>query len=128
VLPEQNLLKRAYDAFNRRDIAGALAVMHPDVEWPNGMEGGTVYGHSGVRQYWTRQWALINPHVEPVHFRRDEAGRTVVSVHQVVRDLAGHLVLDHTVEHIYVLENGLVRSMQIRKPDGVTEEGRSDPS
>jgi hypothetical protein len=117
MISEQDLLKKAYDAFNARDIDGALAAMQADVEWPNGMEGGTVYGHEGVRQYWTRQWAVINPHVEPVRFRRDEAGRTVVGVHQVVRDLAGNVVLDQMVEHIYVIDNGLIRSMEIRKPD-----------
>jgi arylsulfatase A-like enzyme len=63
--------------------------MQPDVEWPNGMEGGTVHGHDGVRQYWTRQWSLINPHVEPMTFHVDEDGAVLVGVHQVVRDLSG---------------------------------------
>ena len=49
----QDLLRRAYAAFNARDLEGALSTMHVDVKWPNGMEGGTVYGHDGVRQYWT---------------------------------------------------------------------------
>src|SRR6266404_555254 len=31
------VLKKAYDAFNARDIDAALATMQPDVEWPNGM-------------------------------------------------------------------------------------------
>ena len=39
--------------------------MHPDVIWPNGMEGGTVVGHAAARAYWTRQWGLIDPRVEP---------------------------------------------------------------
>src|SRR5262245_31707429 len=39
--PEE-LLRKAYVAFNARDIDGALALMHADVAWPNGMEGGTV--------------------------------------------------------------------------------------
>ena len=38
------LLKRTYEAFNARDLETALAAMKPDVEWPNGMEGGTVQG------------------------------------------------------------------------------------
>ena len=78
-----------YRAFNARDIDAALALMHTDVDWPNGMEGGRVHGHQAVRDYWTRQWGLIDPHVEPIDFRTDEDGRTVVDVHQVVRDLAG---------------------------------------
>ena len=32
------LLRRAYDAFNARDIEAAIALMHPEVDWPNPME------------------------------------------------------------------------------------------
>lgn len=108
-------LRRAYEAFNARDIDGALATMKLDVVWPNGMEGGTVRGHDGVRRYWTRQWSMINPHVDPMKFEFDEAGRVIVSVHQVVRDLAGNTLLDRMVEHIYTMEDGLIRSMDIHE-------------
>jgi ketosteroid isomerase-like protein len=36
-IADQRLLRQAYVAFNARDIDAALATMHPDVEWPNGM-------------------------------------------------------------------------------------------
>jgi ketosteroid isomerase-like protein len=62
------LLKKTYGAFNGRDIDAALAAMTPDVEWPNGMEGGIVHGHDGIRAYWTRQWGIVDPHVDPVTF------------------------------------------------------------
>ncbi len=62
---ERDLLTIVYTAFNARDIDTALTTMHPDVEWPNGWEGGCVTSHQGVRDYWTRQWAAINPHVDP---------------------------------------------------------------
>jgi ketosteroid isomerase-like protein len=65
MIDAQAFVTRAYAAFNERRIEEALALMEPDVEWPNGMEGGTVHGHTGVRDYWTRQWGLIDPHVEP---------------------------------------------------------------
>jgi hypothetical protein len=55
----EDLLRRSYAAFNRRDIEAVLAVMHTDVNWPNGMEGGRIIGHDGVRRYWTRQWSII---------------------------------------------------------------------
>ena len=109
------LLQKAYAAFNARDIDAALETMKADVEWPNGMEGGTVRGHEGVRAYWTRQWGMINPHVDPVSFDPDESGRIVVGVHQVVRDLAGNVLMDRMVEHVYSLEDGLIRSMEIRE-------------
>jgi nuclear transport factor 2 (NTF2) superfamily protein len=109
------LLKRAYQAFNSRNIDAALATMQPDVEWPNGMEGGTVQGHAGVREYWTRQWGMINPHVDPVSFNADEQGRVVVEVHQVVHDISGKLLVDRMVQHVYSIEVGLIRNMQIRE-------------
>jgi ketosteroid isomerase-like protein len=110
--PEQ-LLRRAYEAFNARDIDAALALMDPDVDWPNGMEGGREVGHDAVRAYWTRQWQLIDPQVEPESFSEDEDGRVVVLVHQLVRDLDGGLVADQRVEHVYTLRDGLIERMDI---------------
>ena len=48
---DQELLTTAYRAFNVRDLEAALAAMHPEVEWPNTMEGGYVHGHDGVSAY-----------------------------------------------------------------------------
>jgi ketosteroid isomerase-like protein len=112
---EVAVLREAYRAFNARDTDAALATMQPDVEWPNGMEGGTVHGHAGVRQYWTRQWGMIDPHVEPASFNLDEAGRVVAGVHQVVRDLSGKVIVDRMVEHVYSMDGGLIRKMEIRE-------------
>lgn len=111
---DTELFTKTYEAFNARDIDTALSVMHPEVDWPNGWEGGRVHGHEGIRDYWTRQWAAIDPHVEPVGFKTDESGRTVVTVHQRVRDLDGKIIAEGTVEHVYAVEEGLIKSMEIR--------------
>jgi hypothetical protein len=113
----RELLNAAYTSFNARDLGGVLRLMHTDVDWPNGMEGGRVHGHAGVRDYWTRQWGMMDPHVEPVGFATDDAGDTVVSVHQVVRDLEGKVLMDQMVTHVYSLEDGLIRRMEIRSPE-----------
>ena len=113
-MTERELVERAYAAFNARDVDGALAAMHADVEWPNGMEGGVVRGHAAVRAYWTRQWGLIDPRVDPVRIEVDPAGRLLVDVHQVVRDLAGAVVRDQMVQHVYTVRDGLIQGMEIR--------------
>ena len=112
---DHELLRRVYEAFNARDINAVLAVMHPDVDWPNGWEGGRVYGHEGVRDYWVRQWASIDPNVQPVNIHTDELGRAVVEVHATVRDLSGAVISEGMVEHIYVIDSGLIKSMEINK-------------
>src|SRR5215204_309672 len=91
------LLRRTYDAFNARDIDAVLAVMHPDVDWPNAWEGGRVHGHDAVREYWTRQFAAIDGRVEPVGFSARDDGRVAVEVHQVVKALDGSVLADQTV-------------------------------
>lgn len=111
----RELLLRAYAAFNARDLDSALAAMHPDVAWPNGMDGGYVHGHEEVRAYWTRQWQLLDPHVEPLEFSVDPSGRVIVEVHQIVRDVKGQLLLDRTVQHAYITDAGRIRSMEIRE-------------
>ncbi|HEX4029968.1 MAG TPA: nuclear transport factor 2 family protein [Terracidiphilus sp.] len=110
---ERDVLFRAYSDFNGRRMEAVLHRMHPDVEWANGMEGGHVTGMDAVRAYWTRQWAAIDPHVEPLEIVEDGAGRYVVRVHQVVRDLAGKLLLDTEVRHVYTMRDGLIARMDI---------------
>jgi hypothetical protein len=107
-------LRRAYEAFNARDIEGALALMQPGVDWPNGMEGCRELGHEAVRAYWTRQFGLIDSHVEPVGFSEDEEGRVVVDVDQVVRNLEGEVLSEQRVQHVYTLRDGLIVRMDIR--------------
>jgi ketosteroid isomerase-like protein len=111
---DRELLERLYNRFNARDMEAVLAVMHENVLWANGMEGGHVHGHEGVRSYWTRQWAMIDPHVEPMSFATGSDGEIVVAVHQTVRDLAGQLLSNKSVGHVFRIEDGLIRRFDIR--------------
>jgi hypothetical protein len=114
MIDEIEIVKCLYDRFNARDMETVLAALHETVAWANGMEGGHVHGRDGVRSYWTRQWAMIDPHVEPVGFSRGPEGEIVVEVHQVVHDLDGALLLDQMVGHIFRIKDGLVRRFDIR--------------
>jgi ketosteroid isomerase-like protein len=109
----EDLLRRAYAAFNARDIDAALAVMHPDVDWPNGMEGGRVHGHAEVRSYWARQFSLIDSNVEPEAFEELGDGRISVRVHQRVRSPDGEVISDGHVRHVYEFRDGLITRMDI---------------
>jgi ketosteroid isomerase-like protein len=112
---EVDLLERMYDRFNARDMESVLLFLHDDVVWANGMEGGHVYGRDGVRRYWTRQWAMLDPHVEPVAFSNGSEGEIVVEVHQIVHDLDGKLLVDRITGHVFRIEDGLVKRFDIRE-------------
>jgi len=122
---DTDLLVRMYDRFNARDMEAVLANMHPDVVWANGLEGGYVYGHDGVRDYWTRQWATIDSHADPVSFSMGEDGAVEVEVHLTARDLSGNVVFDKMGVHAFQIENGLVRRFDIR-PDAASNGHAAD--
>jgi hypothetical protein len=112
-LLDTDLLRTAYAAFNARDIDAALATMSPSVAWPKAFKGGIARGHQEVRTYWTEQWGEIDPHVEPASFHLEGAGRVLVNVHQIVRDLSGAVIADDHVGHRFTIESGLIQGMEV---------------
>ena len=117
---KNELLRRIYEGFNRRDIPVVLAHLAKDVDWANGMDGGRVHGREAVGDYWTKQWAAIQPQVHPLRITERGDGSTAVEVHQVVRDLEGKLLLDETVRHVFRIEAGLVTRFDIENPGGLS--------
>jgi hypothetical protein len=104
-----------YAAFNARDIDALLEQMTADVDWPNAWEGGRVHGHDEVRDYWSRQWSVIDPSVEPVAFNVRRDGRVAVEVDQVVRGLDGAVLAERRVVHVYTFRDGLIARMDVEE-------------
>lgn len=108
-------LRDLYRAFNSRDIDAVLGAMTDDVDWPNAWEGGRLRGHDAVRDYWSRQWAEIDPRVDPEEMVRLPDGRISVTVHQVVRSPDGQLLSDGRVAHVYELRDGRIAGMTVEE-------------
>src|SRR3990167_3315554 len=85
----QALLTRLYEAFNRKDIEAVVAALHPDVDWPDLLDGGRVRGRDAVRDYWKRQFAIISPEATPIEFDERPDGRMAVKIHYVARAADG---------------------------------------
>jgi ketosteroid isomerase-like protein len=110
----EDILHAAYRAFNARDVEAAVALMHPEVDWPNAWEGGRVVGREAVAGYWARQFESISSTVEPEGFDHDPDGGVTVTVHQVVRDVGTNESLSDTrVLHRYLFEDGLIARMDV---------------
>ena len=109
-------VRAMYEAFNARDIDAVLGQLAEDVDWPTAWEGGRVHGRDAVREYWLRQWAAIDPTVEPLAFTTRSDGSIAVEVRQVVRGLDGTQLGDTRVIHVYVLRDGRVARMDIEEP------------
>jgi hypothetical protein len=119
--PNQQFLQNLYEAFNNYELETIISVMHPDVKWANGVEGGFVYGRDAVREYWTNQYKVIQVQLEPLKFEQDENNRNVVTVHQIVKDLQGNLLADMTVKQIFTIEDGLISLYEIGETETIQE-------
>jgi hypothetical protein len=75
-----------------------------------------VVGRAAVREYWLRQWEVLDPAVHPRLIRRLADGRYEVLVDQVVRDRDGDLLSEAVVVHTYVVEDGLIARMDVGDP------------
>jgi ketosteroid isomerase-like protein len=109
----KGVIEQAYDAFNRRDIDGALKLMTEDVSWPRASEGGKVVGKEEIRGYWTRQWGAFDPHVEPLGMTEDGGGKVSVRVHQVVKSLQGDVLADGEVVHVFTVSGERIAGMEL---------------
>ena len=118
---DRQFLQNLYQAFNKGEIETIISVMHPDVKWANGVEGGFVYGRDAVREYWTNQYKVIQVQLEILKFETDENNRNVVTVHQIIRDLQGNLLADATVQQIFTIKNGLISLYEIGETETIQE-------
>lgn len=91
-------------------------MMSDEVDWPNAWKGGRLVGREAVRDYWTAQWEEIDPHVEPLAVAERADGRLAVTVRQVLRSADGELLADVEVVHVYWLDNGVIRRMDVEDP------------
>jgi hypothetical protein len=125
--PELELLQNFYKAFNNGEFETVLSMMQPEVKWANGLEGGFVYGRDAVRQYWRRQFEVTRGQLGPLKFEKDKNDRNIVTVHLIVRDLSGNILVEKTVEQIFTIENGLISLFEIEgaEPLNLTDVGSS---
>jgi hypothetical protein len=103
-----------YAAFNARDLDAILEKLAPDVDWPNGFQGGRVHGREAVRAYWTEQFAQFHPRVEATSVTEREDGKVEVAVHQRLYSVTEALLDESDLLHVYTLtEDGLIARMDI---------------
>jgi hypothetical protein len=109
-----HLFQELYKNFNNRQIDLVISQMTTDVKWANGMDGGYVYGHEGVREYWTRQFNIVKAQVTPVKIDIENDSVRII-VHQVVHNLEGNLLADEIVDHHFYLKNGKISEFVIEE-------------
>lgn len=117
------VVRALYAAFGDRDLDAVLAALAPDVDWPNGWEGGRLHGREAVRDYWLRQWAELRPAMTPGRILDRPDGTVEARVRLVVRDPGGALLSRSDVVHVYEFDGELVRQMTTEQAGGTHAAG-----
>jgi hypothetical protein len=104
--------RELYQNFNDRKIELVISKMTNDVKWANGMDGGYVYGHKEVENYWKRQFTLVSSNVTPLEIT-EKNGVVKIRVHQVVHDVEGKLLADEIVYHYFHLKENKIAEFLI---------------
>jgi len=113
VRAERDLLARAYDAFNARDLTALAATLHDDVEWPDILEGGTLSGRPAVIAYFGRQLDLMIPDARIIRTRAEPPDRLLADIQYAVRGLQGGLWSDTAATLAYDFRDGLIVRMTV---------------
>jgi NAD(P)-dependent dehydrogenase (short-subunit alcohol dehydrogenase family)/ketosteroid isomerase-like protein len=101
----EDLVRRAYAAFNDREIEAAVALMAPDVDWPNASDGSFVHGRDQVRKHWSEQFRQVVPRIEITGLTETPDGHVEARVHQLVHDRNGKKLSDDQLVHVFTIDH-----------------------
>jgi ketosteroid isomerase-like protein len=110
-------LRRAYDAFSRGDIRGAVEAVDlaPDIRWSEPEEfyaGGTYWGPEGVAKYLTLSYEASEK-VQSLPEEILEVGdKIVVFVHFQAWPKGGGPMREGRIADVYTVHNGKIVQMQ----------------
>ena len=110
------VVRSAFEAWNRDDLEGALTLIHPDAVFkvPDGVFlgiEGEFHGHTGVREYWQANkepWQYYKSHIE----RTLEAGDIVVlgvRLEGVGKESGAHV--DLPFANVFEVADGLITKL-----------------
>ncbi|NBB16228.1 hypothetical protein GVN21_12750 [Caulobacter sp. SLTY] len=105
------LLTRFYKALDQRDVEGIVATLHPDVDFPDQIDGGRRRGVAALRDYWTNAFTMIHAISTPSAFKALGDSAMLATVHHHVSSLAGKLWYEGTVQYRFEFRDGLIVRM-----------------
>ncbi|HEV7765752.1 MAG TPA: nuclear transport factor 2 family protein [Thermoanaerobaculia bacterium] len=112
---DEAIIRETYDAFNARDVEGALRNLDDSVSWADG-EGGMLEGKSEVRKHWLKQWKEADPRIEITKTTRT-ADAVVLSVRLRARGPNG-AITQNDLDNVIRIENGRIQEMRIPSAKG----------
>ena len=108
---EQDLLSRAFAAYNAQDADSLLDLVSDDVDWPD--DSRRLRGKGALRAYWSVQWTRTRTHDQPSAFSRRPDGRVAVRLIRVVSSLDGSATSSGTFHYVFRIRGPHIARLDI---------------
>jgi ketosteroid isomerase-like protein len=111
------LVRSGFEAFNRGDVTGVLALLHPDVEVHSVAEvgeEGTYHGHQGFLDWtaiWLDAWDDFKIEVEEIEEVDDE--NVLIHAHQWGRGKGSGLEVEQRGIYLFTMHEGLATRLHL---------------
>jgi ketosteroid isomerase-like protein len=109
----EELLLKAYAAYNAQDADGLLELVSDDVDWPDGAN--RLHGKADLEAYWLDQWTRTRTHDRPLAFTPLPGDRVAVGISQVVRSLDGRVLSRGMFDHVHDIADSLIVRLDIER-------------
>lgn len=100
-----------WPALTARDLDAVTALLHPDVDWQDNLNGGRRVGRDAVRGYLSEVMATVVVVSTPIEVLQSGPDRFLARVNHVVRNQDGQLWGQEIVSHALLLRDGLIVRM-----------------
>lgn len=112
----RGVIDALWRALTARDIEAVVALLHPEVDWQDNMNGGRRVGRDATRDYLLDVMATVVVVSTPVDISRIAPDRYLARVNHVVRNSDGQLWGQEIVSHVLTLREGLIARMEQLPP------------
>lgn len=120
------IVEGLYRGFNQRDADAALSNIAPGVDWQADVDGHRIVGRDELRAAWAKAWKTSDPRIEPMRIDVAGDGKVIVRVDELVRDLAGKVMVNRQVEHVLTFDGLFIDRMDIVELPEETDEDEED--
>lgn len=104
----RTLLLRFHKALDGKDVETVMALLHPEADVPNQLDGRRVQGGAALRAYYVRAFGLVSSENTPTAFHARPDGTMEVRIHHHVTSLDGALWHDGPVDYRFTFRDGLI--------------------
>lgn len=113
MVDRETRITELWTSLNRQDFDAAIALLHPDVDWQDIMNGGRRRGPAAVRAYWDEVDALVTLCSSLIDYRRIGDDRLAARLLHAVRDKQGKLWAEEALTHVFTFKDGLIVRMDL---------------